>query len=288
MREEDRLKSSATDRSFADQLNIATPEQVELEFAVAGLGSRFVAVLLDHLIQIGVLFIFTLIWIFVIGALGDRLNLLGKWFIAAFIAIYFLIVWGYFALFEAFWHGRTPGKHVMKLRVIKDSGRQITLFESMSRNLLRIVDYLPALYLVGVITMLSTKRNQRLGDLAVGTIVVHERREDQPLLVDRGTSIMPAHSTPAAYDAFTSSAVAQSAAMLPADLVAKLTSDDLLLIESFFARALDLALHTRAEIAGRIAAQTAAKMSISVPEGNPERFLEVIALAMRSSRRSYR
>jgi hypothetical protein len=158
----------------------------------------------------------------------------------------------------------------------------------MSRNLLRLVDYLPSLYLVGVITMLCTKRNQRLGDLAAGTIVVHERSEDQPLLVNRGTSIMPAHSAPGAYDAFTSPAVAQNAATLPADAVAKLASDDLLLIESFFARALDLALNTRAEIAARIAAQMAAKMSIAVPEGNPERFLEAIAYAMRSSARSRR
>jgi hypothetical protein len=175
----------------------------------------------------------------------------------------------------------------MKLRVIKDSGRQITLFESMSRNLLRVVDYLPALYLVGVITMVCTRRNQRLGDLAAGTIVVHERSDEQPLLVDRGTSIMPAHAA-VGYEAFTSPAAAQNAAMLPADAVAKLTADDLLLIESFFARALDLSLNTRAEIANRIAAQMAAKMSIPVPEGNPERFLEAIAYAMRSSGRARR
>jgi uncharacterized RDD family membrane protein YckC len=272
----------------ADQINIATPEQVELEFGVAGLGSRFVAILIDHLIQAGVFLVLILLWVFLLGALRGRMNLLGNWTVAIFIAFNFLIIWGYFTLFEAYWRGQTPGKHIMKLRVIKDSGRQITLFESMSRNLLRVVDYLPALYLVGVITMLCTKRNQRLGDLAAGTIVVHERTDEQPLLVERGTSIMPAHAVPTGYDAFTSPAVAQNAATLPADAVAKLAPDDLLLIESFFARALDLTLNTRAEIAGRIAAQIAAKMSIPIPEGNPERFLEAIAYAMRSSARSRR
>lgn len=279
--------AAAEQRGFADQLNIDTPEQVELEFAVAGLGSRFVAVLLDHLIQAGFYFVFILFGAIVFGALANRINLLGKWVIAGFIALNFLLLWGYYTLFEAFWHGQTPGKHIMKLRVIKDSGRQITLFEAMSRNLLRIIDYLPAFYLAGVITMLCTKRNQRLGDLAAGTIVVHERSDEQPLLIERGTSIIPAQFA-SGYDPLASVAVAQDASSLPADAVAKLGADDLLLIESFFARALDLSLPTRAEIAGRVAAQMAAKMNVSVPPGNPERFLEAIAYAMRSSARSRR
>ena len=279
--------AAAEQRGFADQLNIDTPEQVELEFAVAGLGSRFVAVLLDHLIQAGFYFVFIIFGAIVFGALANRINLLGKWVLAGFIAVNFLLVWGYYTLFEAFWHGQTPGKHIMKLRVIKDSGRQITLFEAMSRNLLRIVDYLPAFYLVGVITMLCTKRNQRLGDLAAGTIVVHERSDEQPLLIERGTSIMPAQFAPG-YDPLASAESAQEATSLPADAVAKLGADDLLLIESFFARALDLSLATRAEIAARVARQMAAKMNVAVPPGNPERFLEAIAYAMRSSARSRR
>jgi len=279
---------AATDRrGFADQLNIDTPEQVELEFAVAGLGSRFVAVLLDHIIQLAVFFLLTVMMALLQAAIGVRPGLLGRWSIAAFIAFNFLIFWGYYTLFEAYWRGQTPGKHVMKLRVIKDSGRQITLFEAMSRNLLRAVDYLPAFYLVGVITMLCTKRHQRLGDLAAGTIVVHERSDEQPLLLERGTSIMPAQPA-LGYDPMAASAAAQNAATLPADAVAKLTPDDLLLIESFFARALDLSLSTRAEIAGRIAAQMASKMGATLPPGNPERFLEAVAYAMRSSARTRR
>lgn len=273
-------------RGFADQLNIDTPEQVELEFAVAGIGSRFVAVLLDHLIMGGMFLVLALLGGFLFSLEVNRINLLGKWILALFIAMNFALYWGYYTLFEAFWHGQTPGKHVMKLRVIKDSGRQITLFEAMSRNLMRIVDYLPACYLAGVITMLCTKRNQRLGDLAAGTIVVHERSDEQPLLIERGTSIMPAQAMPA-FDPVSSMA-AQNAGSLPADAVAKLRADDLLLIESFFARALDLTLATRAEIAGRIAAQMAVKMDVAVPGGNPERFLEAIAYAMRSSARMRR
>ncbi|HEY4011640.1 MAG TPA: RDD family protein [Acidobacteriaceae bacterium] len=274
--------AAAEHRGFADQLNIETPEQVELEFAVAGIGSRFVALLIDHAIQAVFLLAFGLLATFLLGAMVNRSSLLGEWFAAVYIAVNFLMIWGYFTVFEAYWRGQTPGKRVMKLRVIKDSGRQITLFESMSRNLLRVVDYLPALYLTGVITMLATKRHQRLGDLAAGTIVVHERSDDQPLLIERGTSILAANSVPA-YDPITSAAAMQSAGTLPADAVARLHADDLLLIESFFGRALDLNLSTRAEIAARIAAQMAAKMNVDVPAVNPERFLEAIAYAMRSS-----
>jgi uncharacterized RDD family membrane protein YckC len=272
-------------RGFADQLNIDTPEQVELEFAVAGIGSRFVAVLIDHLIQFGVFLLLVFAMMFLLSAVGDRAGLLGNWTLAVFIAVNFLLFWGYYTLFEAYWRGQTPGKHIMKLRVIKDSGRQITLFEAMSRNLLRIVDYLPAMYLAGILTMLCTKRHQRLGDLAAGTIVVHERGDEQPLLVERGTSILPLHAAPS-YDPAASAITIESAGSLPADAVARLGADDLLLIESFFGRALDLSLGTRAQIAVRIAAQMATKMDVALPQGNPERFLEAIAYAIRSSGRS--
>jgi uncharacterized RDD family membrane protein YckC len=270
--------------SFADQLNIATPEQVELQFSVAGLGSRFVAVLIDHLIQLGFYIVALFLFAFLLGgSSSDKLNLMGKWFLAAFIALNFCILWGYFALFEAFWHGQTPGKHVMKLRVIKDSGRQITLFEAMTRNLLRFVDYLPALYLTGVITMLCNKRHQRLGDLAAGTLVIHERADEQPLLAGHGTSFFP-RPEPHAYDPFPQPP-APTATGLPPDAIAKLGPEDLVVIEAFFSRVLDLSLQTRAQVAQRIATQMAAKMNVALPEGNPERMLETIAYAMRGSGR---
>jgi hypothetical protein len=98
---------------------------------------------------------------------------------------------------------------------------------------------------------------------------------------------MPAQHAPG-YDPLASAAAAQDASNLPADAVARLGTEDLLLIESFFARALDLSLATRAEIGARVATQMAAKMNVVVPPGNPERFLEAIAYAMRSSGRSRR
>jgi uncharacterized RDD family membrane protein YckC len=275
-------------RAFADQLSIETPEQVALQFPVAGIGSRFVALLLDHLIQIGIAIAISVVIAIVGAAIGSRAvdSLASKWLIAGVIFGLFLLFWGYFSLFEAFWRGQTPGKRVMKLRVIKDAGRQITLFESLARNLLRVADYLPSLYLAGVITMLCNKRNKRLGDLAAGTIVIHERAEEQPLLYSggaprSGNSLFSL--TPPALDPWRSTRGVEG--LFPADAIARLSGQDLVVIEAFFARALDLPLETRAAMAYRIAGELSRKMGVSLPEGNPERALEAMAVGLRAHRR---
>lgn len=281
-------------KNYSDQLNIDTPEQVELEFSVAGVGSRFVAALLDYLIQAACLLVEGLLFVMIASgataaSVSDRLDTAAKWFVAFIIFLNFAFFTGYFALFEAYWRGQTPGKRAMKLRVIKDSGRQITLFESLARNLIRVVDYLPGMYLIGVITMLCNKRNKRLGDLAAGTIVVHERMDEQPLIYQTSTTLV----APVGFGAqpFAQETLAPWAkpltAMFPADAVSRLGAQDLVVIEAFFSRMLDLPLETRAAVAYRMAGQMAAKMGVPMPEGNPERALEAMAFQMRGSGRAY-
>jgi uncharacterized RDD family membrane protein YckC len=289
--------SSFEQREFTDEAYtgraethyIDTPEQVGLEYSVAGVGSRFVAALLDALIVFAFYFLEGILLALFLSGAGnaDKLDALGKWFIAFFVFINFAVFWGYFALFEAYWHGQTPGKRAMKLRVIKDSGRQITLFESLARNLLRVVDYLPSLYLVGVITMLCNRRNQRLGDLVAGTIVVHERLDEPSLLYQTSTTLV----APVGFAAQPSGQETVLpwgqgvTAMFPADAVAKLDGQDLVVIETFFSRMLDLPMQTRAAVAYQMVTQMATKMGVAVPEGNPERALESMAYQMRSSAR---
>jgi len=262
-------------QGLAQQLYIDTPEQVELQFAVAGIGSRFVAQLLDIILIAGVLIIELLFfaWVGSSAPQSGPLDTAGKWFVAVLIFLNFAFVVGYFALFEAYWHGQTPGKRVMKLRAIKDSGRQITFFEALARNVVRLIDYMPSLYLVGVITMLCNKQNKRLGDLAAGTLVVHESRDEQPLLPQHN-AFLPARET-----VEWKSPVVPS--LFAADAVAKLKAADLVVIDTFFARALDLDVEVRAAMALRIAQQMAVKMGVALPDGNPERALEAIAVAMR-------
>jgi uncharacterized RDD family membrane protein YckC len=286
-----------TDENYtgrAETHTIDTPEQVGLEYSVAGVGSRFVAALLDMLIIFAFFVAEILALVALAGAAsglpsggGSAGRTAGIWFAAVVGIIDFVVVWGYFALFEAYWHGQTPGKRVMKIRVIKDSGRQITLFEALARNLLRVVDYVPGFYLVGVITMLCNKRSQRLGDLVAGTIVVHERMDEASVLYQTSTTLV-------APVGFAEQGVGREAvlpwgqsvtAMFPADAVAKLNSQDLVIIETFFARMLDLPMQTRATIAYQVVRQMSAKMGVGVPEGNPERALESMAYQMRSSGR---
>jgi hypothetical protein len=128
--------------------------------------------------------------------------------------------------------------------------------------------------------MVCNRAHKRLGDLAAGTIVVHERSADQPLLNVSATSLR----TPQPLE-LNPWATTPASATLPADALRRLSTQDLVIIEAFFARALDLSLDTRAQMADRIGRQMAAKMAVPLPEGNPERFLEAIAFAMRGAAR---
>src|SRR5271163_584175 len=220
-------------RGYADQLNIETPEQVDLRFPIAGIGSRFLAILTDSILQMVALAILFLVFGLIVSAAPHvagtttMVNTGAKWFIAAAVLFYFLLYWGYFSLFEAFWNGQTPGKLLLKIRVIKDSGRQITLFESLARNLIRIVDALPSFYLIGVITMLCNKEQKRLGDLVAGTIVIHERSDEQPLMSHNSRTF-----TGTLYPQPVEAELVPDGVLLPADRVARLDAADLNVIDT--------------------------------------------------------
>ena len=191
--------------------------------------------------------------------------------------------WGYFTLFEAFWNGQTPGKKLFKIRVIQDSGRQITFFESMIRNLIRIVDLLPSFYLVGIIAMACNRQHKRLGDLAAGTLVVHERPTEEPIWGGTGPRTITAAAFQPAEREPDFLSQHNLAVALPADAIARLSAEDLNVIDRFFSRALDMDLNTRAQIAARLTAQMCAKMTLEVPKDiNPERVLEAIAHQLRA------
>ncbi len=271
-----------------DQLTIETPEQVAIRFPVAGIGSRFLAVLADSLIQTAGAIVLGLL-LFLIYASAPRtadavIHKLGdKWLIAAIIFLYFLLYWGYFTLFEAFWNGQTPGKKLCKLRVIRDCGRQITFFESMTRNFLRGVDWMPGMYAVGVITMLCNRQNKRLGDLAAGTLVIHERAMESPMwsgIAERTITASVFAPEPV------QPAIGPPLVDLPADAVARLSADDLNVIDRFFARAIDIDLERRAQLSAQLAQQMTAKLGMEMPaDVSPERLLESMAHILRSIRR---
>jgi len=170
--------------TFDDELVIATPEHVELYFVLASIGSRFLAAFIDHIIQVIALVAvslsaYVLDWKFPHWSFN-------KWLAAASILLSFGIYIGYFALFETFWSGQTPGKRWMKLRVIRDDGRPIGFFEALVRNLIRILDMMPPSvvpsYAVGVMTIILSPESKRVGDYVAGTVVVKERSTEAPPL----------------------------------------------------------------------------------------------------------
>jgi uncharacterized RDD family membrane protein YckC len=151
-----------------ETMRIATPEGVSLELSLAGLGSRFVALLADTLLQ-GVA-LGLLIVALVVADTG------GFAFEAIVALAVFALLFVYPVAFELAAGGRTPGKRWSSLRVVCDDGSPLTFRSSALRNVLRLVDILPGLYLVGAIAIFATRANQRLGDLAAGTLVVREPR----------------------------------------------------------------------------------------------------------------
>jgi uncharacterized RDD family membrane protein YckC len=262
----------------SDQLSIDTPELVSIEMPLAGIGSRFIALFVDYLIWGAGLFLLFWLTILLLPSISAFSRISEQWAVGIVIFTIFLLNWGYFTLFEAFWNGQTPGKRVARIRVIQRSGRAIGLFESMARNLVRYVDQLPFFYAVGVIAMFVTGQHQRLGDLAAGTLVVRDREEEAPLWGESGARTFtaqifaPVAPAPEPHTAFS----------LPATGVAKLSAADLEVLEGFFARRLDMSLATRQAIAQRIASAIQSKSGLEPPAGaSVETFLEATARELR-------
>ena len=179
--------------SDAYRLSIDTPENVIFDYKVAGIGSRFMAALVDTLLivvlQAVVYLTLLLLANSLLGDIQDWETSWMTWLFALFGLIAFAFLWGYYVFFEVLWNGQSPGKRWAKLRVIRTDGTSVTLTESLIRNLVRIVDFLPAYYGIGIVTMFINEQSRRLGDLAAGTLVVHDRA---PLTLESLASAMSA------------------------------------------------------------------------------------------------
>jgi uncharacterized RDD family membrane protein YckC len=178
---------------------IRTPEQVQIEYVLAGLGSRANAFILDtafRAILVACVFFLVVLfsewlprWIFKDFAAG----LSRTWILALGLLAYAIIDLGYFMIFESLWSGQTPGKRRQGLRVIKTDGRPVGWVESAVRNILRAVDMFLGLYPLGLVFMFLSKNHQRLGDFAAGTIVVLEGRLKSPGQVRKRPSVAITH-----------------------------------------------------------------------------------------------
>jgi uncharacterized RDD family membrane protein YckC len=229
-----------------DRVTIATPEGIELQLQLAGLGSRFIAGVTDLIIQIVLLVVLAL----VTGALsgGEALNA------TVYVIGAFVILFIYPILFEVLARGRTPGKRLTHLRVVRDTGGPDDLPASAIRNLMRIVDGPVLLYLPTVISILATARNQRPGDLAAGTLVIREASPEASRRQPTGDR----HPVPN-WD------------------VSAITAEELAAIRQFLDRRETLDRKARSELAERLATGLGAKVAGAELRGDPEAFLQTLA-----------
>ena len=232
---------------------VLTPERVSLQYDIAGIGSRGAAAIIDTTIQ-AVALLVLFVALSATAVASEFLDLgRGPGAVALFIGVFalaiFVVTGGYFMLFEILWNGQTPGKRLLGVRVIRENGYPIRPVDAVIRNLVRIVDWLPASYGVGILTMLLNKRSRRLGDFASGTIVVREGRRGA------AAAVMPVVTQSRGY---------------------ALSSTDATLVRDFLARRGAMHADARGQLAERLAAALAQRYGLP-QESAPERFLEELA-----------
>ncbi|MFN6963534.1 MAG: RDD family protein [Pyrinomonadaceae bacterium] len=259
-----------------EALIIETPERVQIAFSLASIGNRFLAVAIDHAIQFGSMFFAA--WFFYWLASGPSDNSVTverwlvdapKWTIAVMIIVLFLLFTGYFIFFEWLWNGQTPGKRLMKLRVIRDDGRPITLWEAVARNLLRIFDAAPGFFLpvysVGLIVVFISGRDQRVGDHFAGTVVIRERTDEAPTFDETFADTIGDSAFRRLHPRF--DGVVD---------VSRLTDEEMRVVEAFLRRRWDLKDRQRSWMAWRVALPLMYKLkpSYRIESFSYEGFLE--------------
>lgn len=160
------------------RVQFITPENIEVAYELAGIGSRFVGALIDHLLQLIIILAVSYVASAIAFGLAIAPVLRGRapfWLEAFIVLATFLVLAGYFIFFELLWAGRTPGKRAVGIRVVRDSGSPVDPYASVVRNFVRLVDFLPPPYGIGLMSVFLSRDYKRLGDFAAGTIVIRER-----------------------------------------------------------------------------------------------------------------
>jgi uncharacterized RDD family membrane protein YckC len=253
---------------FFNRITLQTPESVELEFTLAGIGNRALAFSIDYILLLLVLSAFLLLWrlfteqLFTyFDGLGVNYSGLANWFLAIALLVTFFIWVGYFVFFETLWRGQTPGKRIAKIRVIRDDGRPVRLPQALLRALVRPVD--DALS-IGVWLIMLTQREKRLGDWIAGTLVVQDERFAAP-----------------ANFALSQQAQAVADHLLQHARLEKLLPDDFAVIREYLQRRSLMNNRARSALSLKLAQQSKALIDLEqLPNDmTPEVFLEGVYLA---------
>jgi uncharacterized RDD family membrane protein YckC len=244
-------------------VQFVTPENIEVSYELAGIGSRFIATLIDHFIQLAIIMALALgSLIFMRGAASIHAVFAGEmalWVEALLILAVFCILFGYFIFFELLWAGRTPGKRLAGLRVVRDGGWPIDPYAAIVRNIVRMVDILPPFYGAGLLSIFFSGEYKRLGDYAAGTLVIKERAPGQ-----FGTRRPGPASPPVAYF---------MALLKSTDA---LTAEEFQAVRRFAARRYELAPPIQARIAMRLALPLMQKLNLNVQITHPLQYADLL------------
>ncbi len=238
-------------------VDVRTPESIAFTYELAGLGSRFLALAVDQLIQL------TIIGALLVGVTLVFGSAPGRRVVEAFsgkvaesiafalmVTLLFAILIGYFILFETIWNGQTPGKRLLGIRVVRDGGYPIDFGASLIRNLIRIGEQLLGYYILAAISALASHENKRLGDFAAGTIVVRDARLAAPS--QRAPAADEPSYAPTAY----------------------LSGDERAIVKRFLDRRDRLTAQRRAELAAQLAARVRARVPIELQRLDDEALIE--------------
>ena len=252
---------------FFNRITFQTPESVELEFTLAGIGNRALALLIDYTILAITLLLLVLSWSilstqllnFVEDFFTNGLEL-GLWLLAILFIIVFAIYISYFVIFETLWFGQTPGKRIAKIRVVRDDGRLIGLQQATLRALLRPFD--ETLFIGAFLIMLS-RREKRLGDLAAGTIVIQAQTPTTSATLTISEQAKGLHEQ-----------------LIESADLSQLMPDDFAVIREYLQRRSAMSLKARASLSLKLAEQVKDIINLeNLPEAvTPDVFLEAIYL----------
>ncbi len=264
---------------------VETPEQLGLEYDIAGLGTRLMAAIVDMIflgLIAGLALCFGVFGLTVVFASISDESTANAIALAIVALIFFFVVWGYYVLFETIWHGQSPGKRWTGLRVIQDGGYPIGFSHAAIRNIVRIADFLPFLYIIGAIVMLVDSKSRRLGDLVAGTIVVKEQQEISLATIGSDQPAPAPWPTDAVGTSFPALIPAQVSDSGVYPNLSRISSAEYSLLREFLQRRTMLAPAARASLAFNLAQGFARRLDYTPAGDVPEQFLHRLAIELAS------
>jgi uncharacterized RDD family membrane protein YckC len=266
----------------SEDYRLVLPENVELSFDVAGVGSRTTAAIIDYFLLYGGILAAAIAYSMNRRALGTAVRTILSGIVgpdagssviesiglALVVLLVFFAWWGYFLMFEMLWNGQTPGKRLFGLRVVRRDGQPISAMASLVRNVVRAADMFA---LLGLVVMIVDKQSRRLGDFAAGTLVIREPRGGGRALID-GVALPDS---------------SERATRLTS-VAGKLTMDHYTLIREYFTRSRHMSQAQARDLAANLAPEIAAQLDVEPSEiGDPAQFLAAAAQAFEAHHRYY-